>query len=173
MKTHAMNALAAAVANAIAGNDARVEELDFDTYLKALEGKMEVEEVEEVRCAVQIADLVAQFALERRDVETQFVAPVIHAVPVERAALRLEPRLELGHGRLVIEAARCTPAARQHLEPEQVVEMQVEHGAVHVETHPVDAGPVGDWKRGHRRRASGRRKQVGGTGMIRPSITRR
>lgn len=37
-------------ANAIAGNDARVEELDFDTYLKALEGKMEVEEVEEVRC---------------------------------------------------------------------------------------------------------------------------
>lgn len=37
-------------ANAIAGNDASVEELDFDTYLKALEGKMEVEEVEEVRC---------------------------------------------------------------------------------------------------------------------------
>jgi LSD1 subclass zinc finger protein len=37
-------------ANAIEGNDARVEELDFDTYLKALEGKMEVQEVEEVRC---------------------------------------------------------------------------------------------------------------------------
>lgn len=37
-------------ANAIAENDARVEELDFDTYLKALEGKMEVQEVEEVRC---------------------------------------------------------------------------------------------------------------------------
>ncbi len=37
-------------ANAIAENDARIEELDFDTYLKALEGKMEVQEVEEVRC---------------------------------------------------------------------------------------------------------------------------
>jgi len=37
-------------ANAIAENDARVEELDFDTYLKALEGRMEVAEVEQVRC---------------------------------------------------------------------------------------------------------------------------
>ena len=33
--------------NAIAENDSRIEELDFDTYLKALEGKMEVEETEE------------------------------------------------------------------------------------------------------------------------------
>jgi ribosomal protein S27E len=37
-------------ANAIPENGANVEELDFDTYLKALEGKMEVEETEEVRC---------------------------------------------------------------------------------------------------------------------------
>ena len=37
-------------ANAIDEDDARIEELDFDTYLKALVGKMEVEEVEEVRC---------------------------------------------------------------------------------------------------------------------------
>ncbi|HEX4943441.1 MAG TPA: hypothetical protein VFV55_03750 [Usitatibacteraceae bacterium] len=37
-------------ANAIAENDARIEELDFDAYLKALEGNMEVQEVEEVKC---------------------------------------------------------------------------------------------------------------------------
>jgi LSD1 subclass zinc finger protein len=37
-------------ANAIAENDARIEELDFETYLKALEGKMEVQEVEQVKC---------------------------------------------------------------------------------------------------------------------------
>ncbi len=37
-------------ANAIAENDARVEELDFATYLKALEGRMESAEVEEVKC---------------------------------------------------------------------------------------------------------------------------
>ena len=36
--------------NAIAENDDRVEELDFATYLKALEGKMEAAEVEEVKC---------------------------------------------------------------------------------------------------------------------------
>ena len=37
-------------ANPIPEGGENVEELDFDTYLKALEGKMEVEEVEEVRC---------------------------------------------------------------------------------------------------------------------------
>lgn len=36
--------------NAIAENDARIEELDFDTYLTALEGKMEAAEAEEVKC---------------------------------------------------------------------------------------------------------------------------
>jgi LSD1 subclass zinc finger protein len=37
-------------ANAIAADDSRIEELDFDTYLKALEGKAEVIEEEHVRC---------------------------------------------------------------------------------------------------------------------------
>lgn len=37
-------------ANAIAEDDARIEELDLDTYLKALEGKQETFEEEHVRC---------------------------------------------------------------------------------------------------------------------------
>ena len=37
-------------ANDIAEDDSRVEELDFDTYLLALEGQMEVEDAEEVKC---------------------------------------------------------------------------------------------------------------------------
>ncbi|MGZ5573374.1 MAG: hypothetical protein ACXWF6_19825, partial [Usitatibacter sp.] len=36
--------------NAIAENDERIEELDFDTYLKALEGKQETIEEEHVKC---------------------------------------------------------------------------------------------------------------------------
>ena len=36
--------------NAIAENDSRIEELDFQTYLKALEGKQETFEEEHVRC---------------------------------------------------------------------------------------------------------------------------
>lgn len=36
--------------NAIGEDDSRVEELDFDTYLKALAGSMETQEVEELRC---------------------------------------------------------------------------------------------------------------------------
>ena len=37
-------------ANAIAEDDGRVEELDFETYLKALEGNLETAEEERVRC---------------------------------------------------------------------------------------------------------------------------
>ena len=37
-------------ANEFAQDDSRIEELDFQTYLKALEGKMEAQEVEQVRC---------------------------------------------------------------------------------------------------------------------------
>ena len=37
-------------ANAIAENDARIEELDFETYLKALEGRQETVEEEHVKC---------------------------------------------------------------------------------------------------------------------------
>ena len=37
-------------ANEFAQDDSRIEELDFQTYLMALEGKMEAQEVEEVKC---------------------------------------------------------------------------------------------------------------------------
>lgn len=37
-------------ANEFAQDDSRIEELDFQTYLKALEGKMEAQEVEQVKC---------------------------------------------------------------------------------------------------------------------------
>src|ERR1700752_2200277 len=36
--------------NAIAEDDTRIEELDFDTYLRALEGKQETIEEEHVKC---------------------------------------------------------------------------------------------------------------------------
>ncbi len=38
-------------ANDIEENDARIEELDFDVYLKALEGREEMEQAETVKCA--------------------------------------------------------------------------------------------------------------------------
>lgn len=48
--THTLKCEHCGFANEIAENDARVEEQDFETYLKALEGKQETYEEEHVRC---------------------------------------------------------------------------------------------------------------------------
>ena len=48
--THTLKCEHCGFTNEIAENDARIEELDFETYLKALEGKQETYEEEHVRC---------------------------------------------------------------------------------------------------------------------------
>jgi LSD1 subclass zinc finger protein len=50
-------------ANAIAEDDGRVEELDFNTYLKALEGKLETVEEEQVKCEKCGAEQTLQASL--------------------------------------------------------------------------------------------------------------
>ena len=94
--------------------------------------------IEEVRRAGQVADVRAHLGLQRGDVEAEFLAPVIDAVPVQRAALGVEARLQLREGRDRVEPALRAPPVRQRLEPEQVVEAQVEDRAVHVEANGFD-----------------------------------
>jgi len=48
--THTLKCEHCGFTNEIAENDARIEELDFETYLKALEGQQETFEEEHVRC---------------------------------------------------------------------------------------------------------------------------
>jgi len=48
--THTLKCEHCGFTNEIAENDSRIEEQDFDTYLKALEGKQETYEEEHVRC---------------------------------------------------------------------------------------------------------------------------
>ena len=93
--------------------------------------------------ARQVADVLMHLGLERGDVEVEFLAPVVDAVPLERAPLRVEARPQPRDGLLRRHAVALAPAARQRLEPEQVVEAQVEHRAVHVEAHGADGAPVG------------------------------
>ena len=98
----------------------------------------------------QVADVLVHLGLQRRDVEVELLAPVIHAVPVERAALRIEPRVQLRDRLLGGHAVLLAPAPRQHVEPEQVVEAQVEHRSVHVEADGTHRVPVGRVRRGVR-----------------------
>ena len=91
----------------------------------------------------QPVDLVARRALHRQDVERERAAPVVDAVPVERAGRRLEDRPHEAARLLDRDAAALGEAARQVLLPETLVVAEVEQRAVHVEQHGVDGGPFG------------------------------
>jgi hypothetical protein len=80
-------------------------------------------------------------ALQCGDVEPEFAAPVVGAVPGERARAGIEARLEQRARRDCIEPASGAPGLRhQHL-PEMIVEIEIEQRAVQVEQHVVDVGP--------------------------------
>jgi len=91
----------------------------------------------------QVADVPAQRGLERRDVEVEFLAPVVDAVPVERAPLGIETRVELADRLLGRHSMALAPVPRQRIEPEKVVEAQVQHRAVHVEADGAYRVPFG------------------------------
>ncbi len=86
-------------------------------------------------------DQVRHLVLEFADRQVQFPAPEIQAVPVELAGVFAEQRLEHGVGFGATEAIAFGIALGQVFQPEVVVEVQVEQGAVHVEQHGVDGGP--------------------------------
>ena len=96
---------------------------------------------EEVLGLMAIADQMLHFTLQGDDVELELTAPVIEAVPVERAGLADDARLEIGLQRLV-EAVQLAIAPGQVFEPEVAVEVKVKQSAVHVQQHGVDSVPV-------------------------------
>ncbi len=90
----------------------------------------------------QPGDAVARLALEGDDVERERPAPVVHAVPVERAAGRLVDRMHPAMRFVDRDPVPLGEAPRQDLLPEVDVAAEVKHGAVHVEQNGVDRGPV-------------------------------
>src|SRR3984885_14458516 len=81
-------------------------------------------------------------AMQRRHVELQLAAPVIHAIPVERAGAgtqaRMQRRARLG------EAQRASRriGLRHDLAPQMVIEAQIEQRAVEVEERRINTLPV-------------------------------
>jgi hypothetical protein len=108
--------------------------------------------IEEFGRPIEVADLCAHLVFEGWNIEPQFIAPVIDAIPLERAPPGIEARLQRRQRRSQVQSARLAPQSRHRFEPEQVVEAQVEHRAVHVEAHGVDALPIGDGR--HVRRSN-------------------
>ncbi|MCY1558575.1 hypothetical protein D9M68_955230 [compost metagenome] len=84
---------------------------------------------------------MGHLALEFTDRQVQLAAPEVRAVPVELAGMRMEQRQQLGIGQRAADAVQLGIALRQVLQPEVVVEVQVEQGAVHVQQDSVDLAP--------------------------------
>lgn len=92
-------------------------------------------------------DQVGDLALEVTDRQPQLAAPEVGAVPVQRTGMLAKQRQQLGLGQRQAEAVVLGVALRQVGEPEVVVEVQVEQGAVHIQQDGVDLVP-GQWGHG-------------------------
>ncbi|MNP19430.1 hypothetical protein D3C76_1119560 [compost metagenome] len=103
-------------------------------------------------------DQVRHLALEVAHRQLQLAAPEVQAVPAELAGMVAEQRFQLGVGQSAADAVVLGVALRQVLQPEVVVEMQVEQGAVHVEQDGIDLGPGQAW---HGRLAGGMSRLAG------------
>src|SRR3569832_2557410 len=76
-----------------------------------------------------------------RPMSIELAAPVVDALPVERALAAAEHEREHGLGRDHVEPAALGVAAGQQLLPELVVIVEVEQGTVHVEQYRINLIP--------------------------------
>ena len=104
---------------------------------------------------VMHCDQVVNLLFEVGDVQLEFVAPVLNAIPVHGAFLEPEPGDQLRFGGIDVEVVFFGIAQGHVFAPEVVVKMQVQQGAVHVQEYRVDFVPgdhdvlAGAWKTGH------------------------
>ena len=101
-----------------------------------------MQRLQEALRAREEAHVRALLALQLRDVERQFAAPEVDAIPVESALLGDETRRERRASRLQRQLVAPRIALGQHFQPEIVVEAQIEQRAVHVEQDGVDLVPA-------------------------------
>src|SRR5690606_38040289 len=86
-------------------------------------------------------DKVGDLSLHLANRQVQFAGPEVQAIPAQLALMRVEQRaqLQLGHGEAG--AVQFGIALGQKFEPEVIIEMQVQQGAVHVQQDSIDSGP--------------------------------
>ncbi len=98
---------------------------------------------QELLRARQPADALAGRTLQCRHIEPQLAAPVIHAIPVQRALAGAKAWLQLLARLVGSKGARRAIHRGQVVPPEVGVEGEVEQRAIEVEQDGVDLIPVG------------------------------
>src|SRR5262245_5463758 len=93
---------------------------------------------------------MAVISLELFDVESEVAAPVIETVPVERPRDRVKTSDQTRARGVDRAAAQHGVVLGDELEPEEIVECEVEQRAVHVDEDGVDTIPI-DGRGGCRR----------------------
>ncbi len=88
------------------------------------------------------ANQVQKLSFQFTNVQARRFVPVIEAVILERVAAFLIPLLQLGTRLRQCEAARSGIAPGKVVAPEEVVEIEVEDRAVHVDQYGANPGPI-------------------------------
>ena len=70
------------------------------------------------------------------------LAPVIHAVPLEGAAVATIGGCDDATGVFVVQAVKLRVMPRHQVFPEAIVEMQIQKHAVHVDQYRVHSAPI-------------------------------
>ena len=96
-------------------------------------------------------------SMHLRDIDAQFAAPVVDAIPLHATLQLHETRHELSLRLRERQAVVLGEDLGDARHPDEIVEREIEQGAVEVEQHRVDGGPV--------RRRSGRQRP--GQGCVR------
>src|SRR5690625_537265 len=81
------------------------------------------------------------FTLEHRDIELQRFTPVIQAIPINRPFDTLHVLHELLARLWQLEGVLLGIAQRQVLQPEMIIKIQVEQGAIHIQQYSFDFVP--------------------------------
>jgi hypothetical protein len=87
-------------------------------------------------------DQVLHLGLQQRDVEPELAAPVVDAIPVQRALDAPVAGQQRLPGVAVADAQLLGVAFRHVLQPEVVVVVEIEQGAVHIQKDAVDGVPI-------------------------------
>ena len=89
-----------------------------------------------------VSDQVLKLPVQFDDVEPRVSGPVVQAVEVERWRFAAHMRIEVLAGGRHADAARRRDHFGQTMVPQEVVEVQVDEGTVHVQQNGVDLGPL-------------------------------
>src|SRR5579872_42208 len=103
---------------------------------------------QEVLCAGQPGYPPGLGALERLHVQSERAAPIVDAIPVHRALAGTKTGCQIGASRLEGHSSRRGIHSRDEIEPEIVIERQIEQRPIEIHQHGLNMVPVEIFKGG-------------------------